>query len=354
MNGCAHMRAAASLGMALAAATMAAALPAPARNASPKPAAPVRISSPQPVIAAKEVLRVADAVARSLATSGRIPAGEVVTLSDGRTRSLSAAQLFVLLARFLGTGYEQGVSPQHAPAPPDIIGPLEASPATVGTSRQAIIETADLLAQTRATADVAESTGNLPSAVWVQGLRLTPAQFMGAMATVLQHALLQGAVPRQVVVGNYAAPLDWSAVPSAAGAPAAESQGPIAEAGAGPAEAPSWARLPAEVADSARSVEPRAQPTEPRLTVYVPVKPPLSGRHTLTIQYQGPPAIIRLSIGGRAKAVSNMTHFTYVWDTRLEPDGTHALRVAAVDDAERALSTVEANIETANGNLPLR
>jgi hypothetical protein len=157
------------------------------------------------------------------------------------------------------------------------------------------------------------------------------------------------------MVGSYAAPLDWSAVPSPAGAPAVEggAASPPGEAVAGfPVVVPA-PEAAAASAQPAQGASPPA-PIEPRLTVYVPVKPPLSGRHTLTIEYRGPPTVIRVSIDGKAKAVSNMTHFTYVWDTRLEPDGVHALRVAAMDDAGRAMTTVEANLETANGNLPLR
>ena len=316
-----------------------------APSARQAPAAPVATGAERAVIEATQVLEAADRVARSLALSGRIPDGAVVTLADGRTRPLAAAQVFVLLTRFLGNGYERGITPEYAPAPPPMMGPLGISPVSVGLEREAIIATADLLAQARPTADVAEGTGNLPTAVWVKGLRLTPAQYMGALATILQYAAMQGAVPQQVAVGNYLPPVDWNAPPSSGALPMAP---PLAAADSrpypGPPEGPPLQEpLAAEPA-----------PSQPQLTVYFPARPPLSGEQALTIEYEGPRAFIRVSIDGRARAVSNMVHFTYVWDTRLEPDGDHALRVAAVDEVEKTLETVEATIATANGNLPLR
>lgn len=315
------------------------------------PAAPRAAAVPRgAAVEAAEVLRAADAVAQSLAATQRIPAGDVVTLKDGSARALSAAQLFVLLARFLGNGREQGVTPDHAPCPPRMAGPLETSSSPAAPAREVVIPAVDLLAQARVTADVAEATGSVPSGVWVQGLRLSPAQYMGALATMLQHAATTGAVPEQVAVGNYLPPLDWTVNSAAGGEPAA----PPPDLSAAPAQL-----APAPVASLREPVmaqpEPVPAPTpEPALTVYVPTKPPLSGALKLTVEYEGPPAFIRLSVDGRAKAASNMSHFTYVWDTRLEPDGDHLLRIAAVDSAERTLDHLEASLETANGNLPLR
>jgi len=320
----------------------------PAANSAPGGAAPSATPAPvavgrrNTVIEAVEVLRVADAVARALATTRRIPAADVVTLSDGNTLALSAARVFVLLTRFLGNGYEQGVTPEYAPVPPEMAGPLTSPEATTGAAGESVISTADLLAQARPTADVAESTANLPSAVWVEGLRLTPAQYMGALATVLQHAASAGEVPQRVSVGNYLPPLDWTSTPTPGRAPVAP-QPRVAPPVGAPVSAP-----PTEPAPAA------AEPTEPKITVHVPVKPPLSGEVALTVEYEGPPAFIRVSIDGNARAVSNMVHFTYLWDTRLEPDGSHTLRVAAVDQVERTVDSLEADLETANGNVPLR
>jgi len=334
--------------MTLAPCTLGGAAPKSAGAAPKAPAvAPVSITPPQPVIEATEVLRLADTIARALATNGRIPSGAVARLSDGGRRPLSAAQLFVVLARFLGNGYEQGVTPEHVPTPPDMIGPLEIPPPTGRGAQEVVIAASDVLAQTRATADVAESTGHLPSGIWVEGLRLTPAQFVGALATVLQHALYNGEVPDQIAVGQYLPPLDWSALPPGE----RQTEPPTGGQAAPPAVAlPSIA--PPAVATEEAPPAPAAPP--PQISLYWASEPPLSGEQPLTIEYQGPPAFIRVFIDDKPKAVSNMTHFIYLWDTRLEPDGSHAIRIAAVNQAQDTLDRVETTVETSNGNFPLR
>jgi hypothetical protein len=320
------------------------------------PAAPMSMAPARPpAIAATEVLRAADSVARALATQGRIPDRVTVTRTDGNGLSLSAAQVFVLLARFLGTGYEEGLTPESTPAPPQMSGPLERSEAPAGAGREIVLASSDLLAQTRPTADVAESTGHLPAAIWVAGLRLTPAQFLGGMATLLQYALYMGRAPDQVTIGQYPPPVDWGDISGLGREPPAASTGTSGAEAATPGALPPIDYAPGAVEPGSPYPYPaETPPPKPELTLYVPAKPKWSGEQTLTVEYQGPPAFIRLTIDGLAKAVSNMWHFTYVWDTRLEPDGRHTIEAAAVNSAGDTLERAKAIVETANGNVPLR
>jgi len=317
-------------------------------GSSAQPAAPMAAAAPRTaVVEATEVLRLADVIARALATDGRIPAQAAATLSDGRRETLSAARLFVLLARFLGNGYEEGMTPEYAPLPPQTTGPLERAQA-LPPQQESVIATADLLAQTRATADVAEGTGHLPTAIWVAGLRLTPPQFMGAMATLLQHAAYEGEVPEQVVVGPYLPPAEWGSL--GPGPNLAPPTAPPETENQPAAASPSVASAPEAQNEASASVP----PVKPQLTLYISAEPKWSGVQVLTIEYQGPPAFVRLSIDGVSKAVSNVAHFTYLWDTRLEADGRHTIQVAAVNQQEEILERAKATVETANGNLPLR
>lgn len=318
--------------------------------ATPMPTGPVRPTA----IAATEVLQVADIVARSLATQGRIPSRATVALTDGGRMSLSAAQILVLLARFLGTGYEEGLTPEVTPMPPQMTGPLERAELPGVAGRDIVLASADLLAQARPTADVAESTGRLPTAIWVASLRLTPSQFLGGMATLLQYALYMGRVPDKVTIGQYLPPLDWGDISGVGREPPSTSTNPGGMEVGGPGTLPATG-YPPETAEPGTGYQPpEAPPPKPELTLYVPAKPKWSGQQTLTVQYQGPPAFIRLSIDGAGKAVSNMSHFTYVWDTRLEPDGRHTIEAAAVTPSGETLERAKATVETANGNVPLR
>jgi hypothetical protein len=324
------------------------------------------------VIMATEVLRIADVIAQSLARTSRIPGPLAVTLSDGRGQSLSPAQAFALLTRFLGNGYEAGLTPEYAPLPPAMTAPLEYGPggsgaAPTATALTTTVATSTLLSQARATADVAESTGHLPSAVWVVGQRLSPAQFMGALATVLQHTLYHGQIPDQVRIGAWLPPLDWAE----AGPTPTPNVGPlgatvptgVAPVGVGPpapgAEAP--AREEAALAPAASSsgafgtaTAGGAPALRPFIRLWLPTEGQLSGVASLTIEYDGPTAFTRVAIDGKAKAVSNMRHFDYSWDTRLESDGSHSVQVTAVNASNETLAAIEATVETANGNKPLR
>lgn len=325
---------------------------APASGAG-APAAPMGVQLPNSVvIEATQVLRVADAVARSLAKSGRIPTGATVTLTNGKAETLSAAQIFVLLSRFLGNGYEEGLTPEYAPQPPPMIGPLERSDTAPATSAQRVITTADLLAQTRATADVAESTGHLPAAIWVAGQRLTPSQFLGAMATMLQHAAYSGQVPDQLAIGTCLPPLDWGVGSTGDAGPAAPRGGssPLVNGEAYSAAPPDTGYAPTAETPGAPAPLP---PPPPKLALYLAEGQSLKGEQSVTIEYRGPPAFLRLSIDGIGKAVSNMPRLTYLWDTRLEADRSHVIEVTAVDEAERVLTRVERKVETVNGNFPL-
>ncbi|UCH34669.1 MAG: hypothetical protein JSV65_19475 [Armatimonadota bacterium] len=324
---------------------------------STQPAVPMDVEPFQTVvIEANEVLRVADVVARGLARDGRIPTGAAVTLSDGRREPLSAARVFVLLARFLGNGYEDGMTPESAPLPPQTIGPLERTDQTSDVRQEQVISAADLLAQARPTADIAEGTGHLPSGVWIEGVRLTPAQFMGALATLLQHAAYTGEVPEQVAVAWCLPPLGWETAPAApadrAPAPGTGSSSAASEGGDG--AAPAQGVMPPETDTSSTAQDSEFESPVPQLFLYLSAEEKLSGEQVLTVEYQGPALFIRLTIDGVRKAVSNMSHFTYLWDTRLERDGKHTIEVTAVDQHGEELDRVEATVETANGNFPLR
>jgi hypothetical protein len=321
-----------------------------AAAASP-PAAPMGVQLPNSVvIEATQVLRAADVVAQSLARSGRIPTGVTVALTNGKTETLSAAQIFVMLSRFLGNGYEEGLTPEYTPQPPPMIGPLERSDTALPTSTQRVITTADLLAQTRATADVAESTGHLPAAVWVAGQRLTPSEFLGAMATMLQHAAYSGQVPDQLAIGTCLPPLDWGIGATADTGPAALRSGAFPLANGAYASPPGGAYAPLPLTEAP---EPAPLPPPPKLALYLPEGASLKGEQSITVEYEGPPAFLRLSIDGAGKAVSNMARLAYLWDTRLEADRSHVIEATAVDDTEKVLTRVERKVETANGNFPL-
>jgi len=321
-----------------------------AAPATPMPTGPVRPTA----IAATEVLQVADIVARGLATQARIPSRVTVALTDGSRVSLSAAQAFVLLARFLGTGYEEGLTPEATSMPPQMMGPLERSEQPAGAGRDIVLASSDLVAQARPTADVAESSGHLPTAIWVTGLRLTPSQFLGGMATLLQYALYMGSVPEHVTISQYLPPLDWGDISAVGREPLPTSTYTEGMEVGGPGALPPAGYAPGAAEPAPGYEAPEPPPPKPQLTLYVSAKPKWSGQQTLTVEYQGPPAFIRLTIDGAGKAVSNMPHFTYVWDTRLEPDGRHIIEAAAVTPAGETLERAKATVETANGNVPLR
>jgi hypothetical protein len=187
--------------------------------------------------------------------------------------------------------------------------PAEPIAAPPGSGQGPAVQSSRLLTQCRPAGEMIRRTHTLPGGIWVQGRRLRAPEFLGAMATILQQLRYFGVMPDLIAIHPYQAPPQWAEATALAAAPTTAAPGaaaqPIPAAPAPPIEAPSLRLMPA-----AGQI--------------------VKGEAPLTVIYHGPAAFLRIAIDGKVAAVSNVSPFTVVWDTRLDTDGTHTVAAEAV------------------------
>jgi len=303
---------------------------APAQGPESLPAPPGEMTLWLP---AQSVLEAGDQMARILAANSQVPADLDIVLDRVRVR-ISAGQSFLVFCDFFAQAAATGAYPERValerapiramadePAVPIAAPPNAAKPPAVQTSR--------LLAQCPPAADMIRRTRTLPGGIWVQGQRLRPPEFLGALATVLQQLRYFGVAPDLVAVRPYRPPPQWAEALTAAAAPS----------NAAPAGLPPAAGTPA--------------PVEPPSIRLIPSQgQAVKGLTPLTAVYHGPHAFLQILLDGKVVAVSNVSPFTYVWDTRLEPDGPHSVVGQAVSGG-KILAQAGLSLAAQNGGPAL-
>jgi len=297
-----------------------------------------------------EMLRMAEGIALGLATDSRLPSTVEVRRLDATLAKVSAGDALYLMCQGIAEWQAANALPEAIPTPPRSIGPSEIPSSPMpGDSR--VVSPGDLVNQCRPLAEMMRALGRVPAGVWAGSTRLTAAEYMGALATLLQYYVYNGSFPSQVGVRPYLPPKEWnpggtSAAP-ATEAPPSDSRpawpGPLPEA---TGEVTGASGGPVTAADA---VQPETYP-EPQIG-FLPAKgSTISGIAEITILYQGPPALLRVLLRGRAVAISNDSPFVYRWDTRLEPDGPGTITVEAGDRDGRTLCLAQQEYRLVNGN----
>jgi hypothetical protein len=320
---------------------LAAAMPASsaaAQGATPLPAQPAEM----PVwIPTASVLEMGDQMARLLATSGRVPSDVDILLDQVKVRA-TAGQCFLLFCDFFDAALTTGAYPERTQLERRPIGVMAAEAAVPVAvppqgSEAPAVQTSRLLAQCRPAAEMIRRTRTLPGGIWVQGRRLRPAEFLGAMATLLQQLRYFGVAPDLVAARAYQPPPEWAqaaAAPPNGGADAA-------------------AVLPVGPAAPEQPSEETPAPAEPPSLRLIPPKDQeVSGLTPVTAIYRGPTAFLRLIIDGKVAAASNVSPFTYVWDTRLAAEGPHEVVAEAISGG-KAIARAGITLTAQNGGPAL-
>jgi len=286
-------------------------------------------------ISGEETLRVAEALAAGLAGDSRIPSQVEVKTSDGSLVKVSAADALYLFCQAISEWQAANSLPLAVPLPSRPMSPSEIPIAPQpGDSR--VVASADLVAQCRPVAELMRQIGRAPAGVWAGEVRLTPAEYLGALATLLQQFQYYHTFPEQIGVRPYLPPREWLG----------GEEKP--ESGVGSADRPRW---PGPLPTNARE-HPEAAPAPPPKLVVLPGKgAQLQGIAELAIYYQGPEALLCVRVNGRTVAISNRAPFTFRWDTRLEPDGAIRVRVEATGATGAVLARSEQEYTLANGNV---
>jgi len=308
---------------------------------------------PPRVAAGEELLRVGETIALALAAENRLPSQVEVKLTDGTAVKVAAADALYLLCQLLAEWQSANALPVSVPLPTRAIQPSEVASAPLpGDSR--ILASTDLISPCRSVAELMRQLGRMPAGVWVGEVRLSPAEFTGALATLVQYYRYYQTFPPRVGVRPYLPPQEWQVAPTAPATSPAAGTSPVAASTPPAGTRPRWpGPLPPA---SARLDSPQGEeaapsaPPQPKLLL-VPAKgSKLSGMAELALYYQGPPAFLRLTVRGRLVGISNRSPLVYRWDTRLEPDGAVKVQAEAIDASGKSLVRVEQHYRLSNGN----
>jgi hypothetical protein len=285
------------------------------------------------------VVDLADFICGVLGDSGLLPDYAQVRTADGGLRRLSAAEVFALLARTAYLWDTAGALPESVPIAPDgVASPqLEAEDVPQGefdpeSGRQ--LPTDQFLTQCGGTLRWVDRLKAIPTAVWVNGERLSAADYLAGLAICIQYAYWQGDLEDTLFLPKYIPPQTWlRGVKRSAATEAAPEAGAVGESvasageGAGGEEAGTQEVAPVGLQEEA------ALPESPMLTLLPEDKARVSGKVDLLAVYTGPPAgFVIFAIDGLTRAIQNYEPYSYRWDASGTSPGPHTLRVRVFDE----------------------
>ena len=282
----------------------------------------------------------ADFICGVLGDSGLVPDYAQVRTADGGLRRLSAAEAFALLARTAYLWDTVGALPELVPiAPEGVASPeLEAEDVPQGefdaeSGRQ--VPTDQFLTQCGGVLRWVDRLKAIPTAVWVNGERLSAAEYLAGLAICIQYAYWQGDLEDTVFLPKYIPPQTWlrgvtqSAATEAQGE-AGEAEEGVEYAGEGAGEEEAGTQ---EVAPFGLQEEEAAYLESPMLTLLPEDKARVSGKVDLLAVYTGPPAgFVIFGIDGVTRAIHNYEPYSYRWDASRASPGPHTLRVRVFDE----------------------
>lgn len=274
-----------------------------------------------------QVIELARVIAAAADRTNQLPAAYRVWTKEGQPQIITAANAFELCARSI-TDWSQTKSFPGAVAmlAPTLSGPSphpQYEPKTTGM--QAAMPTMHLGYYTPQFLLVAEKTGTLPTIMKLGDTvetryQLTPAQYLVAMAILIDESVKRGAVPAAIAVPLVRSPLDWSDI-----------------------------REPVEVKKIEVNADP-PPPPDPYLRInlngkeilsaqprYNGTPVPYCGRIRMEITGFGPVARVRLAVDNEVQQTFNGIgpHY-HALNTLLLPDGQHALTITAYDAQDKS------------------
>jgi len=280
-------------------------------------------------------VELADFIASYLIESNTAPDWAQVRTSDGSLQLISIADAFSLLARTTYLWHALGHLPDYVPiAPSDLRAPV-IDPQDVVTSgddqsvaRQ--IPTDQFLAQCAPTVQWIDRLRIIPTAVWVEGERLSATEYLAGLAVCIQHAYYQGELEPYLLLPRYGPPLAWAQ--TAARAPVGASLASLMPV-ASPAE-------PAE-AEIAEGQESTDEFPAPRLTLFPEPGSELRGMVNLVAVYEGPPArFVMFYVDGIKRSITNLPPYSCRWDTAEATPGRHSVQVNVLGDDDTVLTSL--------------
>jgi len=319
----------------------------------------------------ESVVDLAEFISAYVGESGQLPDLVQVVTGEG-LRTLSAAEAFILLARTVDLWRVNGELPDVVPITPGNVARPEVeaediSEAEVDVSEGKEIPTESFLDQDAATVRWVDQLRRVPSAVWVDGERLSAAEYLAGLAICLEYAYYEGGLLDTIFLPAYAAPPSWTAgAVTVASLPAegvseeapeeAETTAVAEEAGSAEAAGGAEATEGAETAtdetpaayDAGEELAPATPPAlawsvgasqaQPQLVLFPEPGSTLRGRVDLVVSYTGPPAtFVTFAVDEATRAIMNIPPYGYRWNTSSLPPGTHTVRVQVFGEGQTVL-----------------
>lgn len=250
---------------------------------------------------------IAEQAYQSVATSGGLPDDFRVANENGRAEQVTAAQALGLLA-----------AAAEATAADDS-GNLALLPATIGApvafdesaaQPNLAVPTSELLAQGRPTLDFTAMLGAFPSAIWVNGQRLSATEYFAALASLFKYQARTERLPEKVQITRCGAPSSWTA-----------------------ATIRSAKELPKGLPPANLAPTVAVAPTIPKLELYPGAGAKLCGLTDFVAAY-GPTetrVIVSFCLDGQLKISTDCAPFSLRLDTSQLTPGSHKLRVEVED-----------------------
>ena len=276
-------------------------------------------------VSGRAVVDLAQSVSNLLGDLGAIPDwGQVVT-SNGRQR-ISAADAFVLLNRTIYRWDTDGEMPQTvsislgAVSPP-VLDPQDFPDAAPDLETGREIPTDLFLSQAGECLHWTDQFQVIPTAVWVNGARLSAAEYLAGLAICLEYSYFSGKLEDTIFLPDYSPPPAWvEHTELLVGSVEGESV-----EGEGEAPATESGMMPPLIPEDAT---PRL--VTPKLTLLPAPGSKVSGVVDLVVGYSGPPAeFVTFGVDGQTRAITNAPPYGYRWYvTKLKP-GKHEVTVKA-------------------------
>jgi len=166
-------------------------------------------------VTGESVVDLADFVSSSMEATGSVPDLAQVRTADGGLRTMTAGEVFVLLARATYLWRTTGNLPETVPITPDQVSPpvLDAEdvvlpPEDLDVGRQ--VPTEQFLGQCPAVVRWADRLQVTPTAVWVDGRRLSAAEYLAGLAICVGYAYWEGELSDTIFLPAYAPPTSWA------------------------------------------------------------------------------------------------------------------------------------------------
>jgi hypothetical protein len=287
-------------------------------------------------VTGEAVVDLADFICGCLNDSGAIPDWSQVQTVNGRLRRVSAAEVFALLARTVYLWNDTGELPATVPLAPQEVNPPQLDAEDLPGDQYdpeagSDIPTEDFLAWCADTVYWIDRLHTIPTAVWLDGQRLSAAQYLAGLAICIQYAYYEGDLLDYIFLPQYAPPSMWVGAfqGEVAEEEYAEETSDVEAAASQTLEGEWEEEAPASPAQ-ARALEERAPVSYPNPTLVLLPEPgqQVSGVVDVLAVYSGPPAgYAMFGVDGQTKAMTNSQPYGYRWDTSTLAPGPHTLRV---------------------------